>query len=170
MALGVKAGVAAAVSYHSLTAAPIYQNLIVRTRTALPVTDRLAALESAAGPTACGTRSGETSYLASYTVDRAVDQACGDHPVRKMTERRNDAKSGVGGRARSMYRLGSSARVIAIGTQASNRLRASRASRKHQASRQLRTAGVGSFSKFLWGATSVSGRSCSDPSGHTPLL
>jgi len=46
MALGVKAGVAAAVSYHSLTAAPIYQNLIVRTRTALPVTDRLAALES----------------------------------------------------------------------------------------------------------------------------
>jgi hypothetical protein len=46
MALGVKAGVAAAVSYHSLTAAPIYQNLIVRTRAALPVTDRLAALES----------------------------------------------------------------------------------------------------------------------------
>ena len=46
MALGVKAGVAAAVSYHSLTAAPIYQNLIVRTRTALPVTARLAALES----------------------------------------------------------------------------------------------------------------------------
>lgn len=31
MALGVKAGVDAAVSYHSLTAAPTYQNLIVRT-------------------------------------------------------------------------------------------------------------------------------------------
>ena len=103
---------------------------------------------------------GRPAELGLPLVYRAVDQACGDHPVRKMTERRNDAKSGAGGRARSTYRLGSSARVIAIGTQASNRLRASRANRKYQASRQLRTAGVGSFSKFLWGATSVSGRSC----------
>jgi hypothetical protein len=76
-----------------------------------------------------------------------------------MTERRNDAKSGAGGRRGARTDWGSSA-SIAIGTQASNRLRASRANRKYQASRQLRTAGVGSFSKFLWGATSVSGRSC----------
>jgi len=49
---------------------------------------------------------GRPAELGLPLVDRAVDQACGDHPVRKMTERRNDAKSGAGGRARSTYRLG----------------------------------------------------------------
>ena len=49
---------------------------------------------------------GRPAELGLPLVDRAVDQACGDHPVRKMTERRNDAKSGAGGRARSRHRLG----------------------------------------------------------------
>jgi len=37
---------------------------------------------------------GRPAELGLPLVDRAADQGCGDHPVRKMTERRNDAKSG----------------------------------------------------------------------------
>ena len=72
-------------------------------RAMMAVADSLVECQDQRGHRVLDGRPAELGLLLVY---RAVDQACGDHPVRKMTERRNDAKSGAGGRARSTYRLG----------------------------------------------------------------
>ena len=72
-------------------------------RAMMAVADRLVECQDQRGHRVLDGGPAELGLLLVY---RAVDQACGDDPIRKMTERRTDAKSGAGGRARSTYRLG----------------------------------------------------------------
>jgi hypothetical protein len=117
----------------------------------------LVGVQAKAGSSAAARRAVEVESTASWANSGGFGKAR-SHSSAANTCRLNEIQNGR--KARSTYRLGEFGKYCDWNPGVEPLACVEGEPQISSASRQLRTAGVGSFSKFLWGATSVSGRSC----------